>query len=202
MSVSVRLARSRFFAANGFPADGGYETEFADAEFGPFAYRVPNLHARARALRIHDLHHLVTGYRTSWRGEAEISAWELGSGVGRHWYAWVIALFGFFTGLIAQPNLMLSAFARGRRSANLYDRDGIEDLLDRPLVELERALHVPASAKATAGDVAQFTGTAIVSLAFGALAIPVVILFAIAGEVRRAASIFAGLARHRCTSAL
>src|SRR4029079_2157900 len=114
MSASVRTARTRFFASNGFPIDGGYDDAWADAQFGPVAYRVPNLPARSRALRIHDLHHLVTGYTTSWRGEAAISAWELGSGWGRHWYAWVIALFGFFTGLVAQPQATLAAFARGR----------------------------------------------------------------------------------------
>lgn len=188
MSVSVRAARSRFFASSGFPADGGYDDEWADAEFGPVVYRVPNLRARARALRIHDLHHLVTGYATSWRGEAEISAWELGSGWGRHWYAWIIALFGLFTGLITQPGATLAAFARGRRSANLYGRDDVEALLDRPLGELEQMIHAPSSVRAGVLDLVSFAATALVALAFGAVAIPFVAAFVVAGEVRRAAA--------------
>jgi hypothetical protein len=195
MSVTVRAARSRFFAQNGFAADGGYDDAWADAEFGPIAYRVPNLRARASALRIHDLHHLVTGYATSWRGEAEISAWELGSGWGRHAYAWVIALFGLFTGLLTQPMTTLIAFARGRRSANLYDRDSVDEVLDLPLSELERTLHVPASVKVAPIDLAHFVSTAFVAIAFGAVAIPFVVLFVIAGETRRAAMSMSRLAR-------
>ena len=40
----------------------------------------PNGAARVRAVRLHDLHHVATGYATSWVGEAEIGAWEREAG--------------------------------------------------------------------------------------------------------------------------
>jgi hypothetical protein len=187
--ITVRVARSRFFAASGFDADGGYDRAWADERFGPFAYSVPNSRARARALRIHDVHHLVTGYPTSWRGEASISAWELGSGWGRLPYAWVIALFGFFTGLLAEPRAMFRAFLRGRASANLYDRGDIEPLLDRSLAELARELRVPpeGTVRASAADVVRFAATALSASAFALLAAVPVVALVILGEARRVA---------------
>ncbi|MCB9594677.1 MAG: hypothetical protein H6719_18300 [Sandaracinaceae bacterium] len=188
-TTTLREARRRFFATNGFGADGGYDAPWVDATFGPFAYRLPNLRARARALRIHDLHHLVTGYATDWRGEAEISAWELGSGWGRYPYAWMIAIFGVLTGLLAQPRATWAAFARGRRSANLYPRRDVEPLMDRPLSEVARELHVPPSGAKHAvrlGDAGAFAITSITAIAFGFVAAPFVSGFVALGEMRRA----------------
>lgn len=185
-STTVREARRRFFAASGFAPDGGYDDEWADAELGPFAYRVPNLPARAAALRVHDLHHLVTGYPTDWKGEAQISAWELGSGWGRYPYAWIIAIFGLLTGVLAMPGATLRAFARGRRSrGNLYGFGSIDGWLDRPLSELDAALEVPRRAPAVRpADIARFGLLAAASLLFGALVLPVLALLWVMGVGR------------------
>ena len=40
----------------------------------------PNTDSRKRAVPLHDLHHILTGYKTDWMGEAEIGAWELRAG--------------------------------------------------------------------------------------------------------------------------
>ena len=42
--------------------------------FGPVRFAFPNTAGRVRAVRYHDLHHVVTGYATDWTGEAEIGA--------------------------------------------------------------------------------------------------------------------------------
>ena len=41
------------------------------------------------AIVLHDLHHVVTGYSTTWEGETEVAAWEISSG-GCGWqpYFW------------------------------------------------------------------------------------------------------------------
>ncbi len=185
---TVFEARARFFAINGFGADGGYDDVWADAQLGPFAYRVRNLPARARALRTHDLHHLVTGYPTDWRGEAQISAWELGGGLGRPGYAWIIALFGLLTGLLAIPGATWRAFLRGRRSANLYDETNVDAWLTRPLAALKNALHVPPSdarPRARLTDALAFAALAVVAAAFGVLASPVLAALVAHGELSR-----------------
>jgi len=40
----------------------------------------PLLFGLKESVTLHDLHHLVSGYDTSWRGEHEVAAWEIGSG--------------------------------------------------------------------------------------------------------------------------
>jgi len=39
----------------------------------------PMLVQQQQRLLLHDVHHLVTGYDTSFRGELELAAWELAS---------------------------------------------------------------------------------------------------------------------------
>lgn len=119
-SLTLREARDRYFAANGFGADGGYGKKWEKMTLGPLSFYVPNSDGRVRALRAHDLHHVMTGYATDWMGEFEISAWELASGCAHQGFAWLINLGGLVAGMAHSPRRMLQAFVRGRRSGNLY----------------------------------------------------------------------------------
>lgn len=139
---TLRHARSRFFAREGLPADGGYDDPWFDAVFGPVHYRIPNFPLRAEALVRHDIHHALTGYPTDWRGEVEVNAWELGAGLGTQAWGWVIMLMGFFLGVVLSPGATLKAFARGRRSTNLYAGSLPAGLLDDDLDAVRRRLGV------------------------------------------------------------
>jgi hypothetical protein len=166
--ATLRQARQRFFVENGFAADGGYEQPWQDAMFGSVPYAVPNPPVRRAALRVHDLHHVLTGYATDWRGESLISAWELGSvGASRNAYAWVIALFGFFVGLVALPRATWRAFMRGRGSRNLYGVADIDEWLDLGLEAARRYLGVRPDGAATLGDAARFVAWASVAAVAG-----------------------------------
>ena len=74
-----------------------------------------------RAHIAHDVHHVLTGYPTTLKGECELAAWELSSG-GCRWnlFFWVdrIAVFGL--GLVCHPRATLTALRRGRGCHNLY----------------------------------------------------------------------------------
>jgi hypothetical protein len=167
---TLRQARADFFRREGLPHDGGYDDEWFEAGFGPVRYRIRNFPHRADALFRHDLHHAVTGYTTDWRGEVQINAWELGAGLGGHAWGAVIMLMGFFFGVVLAPADTLRAFARGRRSTNLYTVALAEDALERPAAELARALGVTGPVAPTAVDVAAFLGAVAVSAAFFAFA--------------------------------
>lgn len=183
MAQTLREARRRFFVDSGFAADGGYDDTWQDARFGPVPYAVPNPGVRKAALRVHDLHHPLTGYAADWRGEAQISAWELGSGGGgRYPYAWFIALFGFVTGLLGLPGATWRAFVRGRRSRNLYREADPMRRLDAPLSGIRAELAV---SRGRLGTVALFTLWAMAGLlgsVFFVLGIPVLVA---AGLLRR-----------------
>jgi hypothetical protein len=107
--------------ASGLPPDAGDSQRFAVVDVGLLPYPIPNTRARKRAVRIHDLNHLVSGYRTDREGELEISAWELASGgCGRYSAAWVLDLAGLLTGLFVCRRRVVRAFRQGRGERNLY----------------------------------------------------------------------------------
>jgi len=138
-TLTLAEARSRYFAEAGFPPDGGYAARFVElARLGPIPLGFPNSDARRRAVVLHDLHHVLTGYRTDWTGEAEISAWELASGCDRFWFAWFINLQGMAMGWVVDPRATWRAWVRGRRSRNLY-REGFSPALLRESVASLRA---------------------------------------------------------------
>lgn len=145
-SLSVREARALYFAENGF-GDGGYDDRFVVLRaFGVPVLAFPNTQQRVRSVRIHDVHHVLTGYATSWRGEAEIGAWELASGCRDHLAAWVLNLGAALVGLAIAPRAVLRAFRRGRATRNLYDREWNDALLDPSVGELRQELGLDAHA--------------------------------------------------------
>ena len=81
--LTLRDARQRYFERGGF-GNGGYWDRWVRLKAGPLVIRFPNTQARLRAVKLHDLHHVLTEYDTSWSGEAEIGAWEIATGCGRH----------------------------------------------------------------------------------------------------------------------
>jgi ubiquinone biosynthesis protein Coq4 len=143
--VLVREARARYFAENGF-GEGGYDDRFVVLRIAGLPLVVfPNTKQRVRSVRFHDVHHVLTGYATSWRGEGEIAAWELASGCRDHWAAWVLNSWAALIGLLIAPRAIARAFRRGRASRNLYDRDWDDALLERGVGELRRELGLDAA---------------------------------------------------------
>ena len=75
-------------------------------------------------LYLHDVNHLVSGYDTTWRGECEEAAWELGSGgCGRYLGFWLDRIFFIPFGLVSAPIRTLKAFFKGLACRNLYRFD-------------------------------------------------------------------------------
>lgn len=137
--LTLREARDRYFAANRL-GDGGYDAAWVKLQAGPVPIFVPNTQARVRAVRFHDLHHPLTGYGTTWAGEAEIGAWEIASSCADHAAAWLLNLAALAIGVVIAPRLTFAAFVRGRHSRNLYRERFDEALLAEPLADARRRL--------------------------------------------------------------
>jgi hypothetical protein len=87
---------------------------------GPLTLRFPNFEWRRRALRAHDLHHLMTGYPMTMRGEFQMAAWEMGAGRYPHWGATMFCAPLILLGLIWSPAAIWRAYRSGRNSHSLY----------------------------------------------------------------------------------
>ncbi|HEX2616830.1 MAG TPA: hypothetical protein VHL57_04760 [Flavobacteriales bacterium] len=119
----LRDALQTYFDAYHFK-DGGYADRWFRIKFGPFLVPLPNIPARVRAVKVHDIHHVLTGYRADWKGEVEIAGWELAGGCGRYWVAWLLNAATFSIGLVLYPRALFRAVGHGRRMRmNFYGSD-------------------------------------------------------------------------------
>lgn len=119
MATTIGAARDAFLGASGL-SRADYDARWVRLRVGPVPVPFPNTRARRAALPLHDLHHVATGYATTWVGEGEIAAWELAAGCGRYWAAWGLDLAAMAIGLVLAPRRVLRAFARGWRARSLY----------------------------------------------------------------------------------
>ena len=137
----VRDARAQYFAANGFSTDG-YTDNWVKVKLGPIPIVFPNTPSRKRAIRLHDLHHIATGYSTSILGEAEIAAWEIAGSCTDHWAAWVLNAGAFSYGAVLAPRRIYRAFMRGRKSRTLYHTGWEDSLLELSVGELRARIGI------------------------------------------------------------
>ena len=135
---TLRAARADFFETQGYPPDGGYSARWVKLNSGRLKLAFPNTQARIRAVRYHDLHHVVTDYKTNWKGESEIGAWEVATGCRDFMVSWYLNLFAMWFGLWFAPRAVWRAFVLGRRTTNFYG-DTLDDALLARTVEEERS---------------------------------------------------------------
>lgn len=139
--TTMRTALRQYFDDNGFGADGGYAATWVDFKLGPIPFPFPNTDARKKAVKFHDLNHILTGYRTDTVSEFEISAWEIGAGCRDFAAAWVINFAGLAAGTFVAPVRTFRAFVRGRRQRAAYWLP-YEETLDRAVDDVKRELGV------------------------------------------------------------
>lgn len=165
-TMTLHEARTHYFERNGFGVDGGYGDAWVTIKlFDTIPVRFPNTPARVRAVRYHDLHHVMTGYQTDMHGEAEISTWELASNCRGMIAAWVLNAGGMAYGLLTAPRDMFRAWVRGRHSHNLYDRAFDEGLLARSVDAMRRELALDVEHRPSIADRLTFALASIFVLA-------------------------------------
>ena len=173
-TLTLRQARERYFDENGFGQGGNYDERWVRVDVGPVPVWFPNSAERVRALRFHDLHHVLTGYRTDFPGECEISAWEVGGGCTDHWVAWMLNLSGMGAGLFFMPRRVARAFLRGRHTGNLYRAEYSEALLGKTVEEMRSAMRMNEPVPAPTGKerltLAGWSAAALLMSAVGAAA--------------------------------
>ena len=120
MPPGRRLSRDEALAILRCAAAGEADAASWTCPVGPVTLRLPNFAWRRRALAAHDLHHLMTGYPMTMRGEFQMAAWEIGAGRYPHWGATLMCAPLVLAGLIWSPAAIARAFRAGLRSRSLY----------------------------------------------------------------------------------
>ncbi len=144
----VRNACDRFLAANGFRIED-YAAPTFTVRLCSLAIKPRNNEVRRRAVALHDLHDVLTGYGTDWIGEAEVAAWEVPTGCTS---LTVYALNGsaVVIGLCIVPRRVWRAFLLAKGKRTLYrDPSPYDPLLEMTVGELRTRLRIPAQGLAS-----------------------------------------------------
>lgn len=141
---STRRGRDEYLAENGFTL-AAYDEPRTKASFLGLDFSVPNTPAHRRAIKLHDLHHVATGYGTDVRGEGEISAWELRGGLrGLDLYVGGIVLSGALLGFVIAPRRTWRAWKAGAKARPLWTtRPDYEAVLDESVEALRERVGAP-----------------------------------------------------------
>jgi hypothetical protein len=137
MKKTIYEDLQHYWQTNKLPPDGGISETFNEARIGSFSFRYPNFDGRA--LLLHDINHLLTGYPTNWVGECQVSAWELASG-GRKGYprTWIYPVSLVMLGLLICPVKTHKAFLAGKGKTNPFILSATVNVLELSREELER----------------------------------------------------------------
>lgn len=142
---TVRQALAAYLAENGF-SEASYEEPWTNVSFFGLHFQIPNTKSHQRALRLHDLHHVATGFGTDLVGEGEVSAMELRHDLPKAGaYVAFLVLGVAATGLLLSPSRIVSAFRDSKSTRCLWGLDvPYEQLLEMRVSDLRKLVGVPS----------------------------------------------------------
>lgn len=141
--MSVRAARDVYLAENGFSVEA-YDLPNAQGSLFGLRFSVPNPPSHRHAIRLHDLHHVATGYGTDHAGEAEISAWQARRGIAAAGaYVSAIVFGNVAVGLLVATRRTIRALLDGRGHSLFSIAPDYDSLLERTVGELRAMLDIP-----------------------------------------------------------
>ena len=95
-----------------------------------------NFDWRKRALFTHDLHHVVTGYPCTMKGEMQVATWEFAAGRFPNIFSNLFCLPLVAAGTLLIPGKTFKAFQRGQQSRSLFAHHLGQDVRHWPLEKL------------------------------------------------------------------
>lgn len=157
-NLKIKDALQLYFSKYHFE-NGGYHLKYFKIKVGSLFIILPNWNDRVATAKFHDIHHVLTEYPATLKGEAEIGAWEIASGCDRYYVAWFFNLGAFFYGLFCFPKAIFNAFMNARKCrTNLYHNNMVYDetLLNKTVGEMRENIGINSTMKNTASDYISF----------------------------------------------
>lgn len=142
--MRVRDALSVYLAENGFTT-ASYDSPRTEGSILGVKLSVPNPPSHQRAIKLHDLHHIATGFGTDHAGEGEISAWQARRGLrAAGLYVTAIVTTSALLGFVFAPRRTWTVLRDPGAKRSLFNaRVAYESLLDRTVGELREMLGIP-----------------------------------------------------------
>ena len=132
---TVQAGRDRYLSENSLSIES-YTARRFPIYLGRRHVFVPN----PGFLPWHDLHHVVTGYRTGLIGEAEISAYELRAGCGSL-MVFILCVGAILITMFVAPRRVWCAWKQAKGARSLYHSlISYDDLLEMTVTDLRRKL--------------------------------------------------------------
>ena len=143
-SMRVRDALHAYLAENGFTVDA-YDSPTTSGSVLGWKIVVPNPPKHRRAIMLHDLHHVATGFGTDHVGEAEVSVWQARRGLlSTGMYVTAIVASNVLLGLVFASRRTLHALRVSSAGSSLFSMVvDYETLLGRTVGELRALLGIP-----------------------------------------------------------
>lgn len=161
--MTVQDALTNFYNVNGFDDAGGANKKIAYLKVAGVGVPIYNFKQRREQIWKHDLNHILTDYKTDWKGETAISGWEVATGGYGFNLVWLLIFGGFLIGVLVYPRITFRAFVRGQYSkSHVTVNTSREELLKMNLEELRTILGLNRE---------QFPTKAIHVIKFGAITI-------------------------------
>ena len=145
-SEIVKDGLQRYFDHYGFKNGGYNDKTFTIKFWGPLKLIFPNTKGRIEAVKLHDIHHMLTQFEANLRGEAEIGAWEIAGGLGKYYAGWWLNFGSVTYGIFLWPRRIYLAYIWGLQCENLYHhtlyKDYDEKLLTQTIGDLRSQLGI------------------------------------------------------------
>lgn len=142
---TVKEGLEAYMLESGFEIEH-YELDSTPASFMGISFSVPNTPKHREMIKLHDLHHVATGFGTDMAGEGHISAWEFRNGIrGTGLYVGSIIFTGVLLGLVVSPRKTFRLLREKSEKPPLFGRSDIDyiELLDMKISDLRELLGVP-----------------------------------------------------------
>jgi hypothetical protein len=121
MTISESL--QEFYKKNNLSKNGGENDAFFELKFKLFTLKLPNSEARKKVIYIHDIQHVLYNCDITWKGEAFIAGWEIGTKMWKHFPIGLMSLWAMGFSLLNYPKEVLKGYKIGINNKGIIDID-------------------------------------------------------------------------------
>ena len=119
--MTVGKLLNEFYLNNGLPENGGitYDTFNVKVWFINIPFPNPKFHKDVT--HIHDIEHVLNNCDTSWKGEAFIAGWEIGTRFYKYFPINIFIFLAFGYSLLLHPKTVFKGFKKGLNNVGIID---------------------------------------------------------------------------------